>query len=344
MGVQATYRRAFTQARDYMKKWDAYETAKKSDPNAKAPQRDLRLEALADILRGKIWVQCHSYRADEILMMVRLSQEFGFKIGAMQHALESYKVAPELAKAGIGASIFADSWGFKLEGYDAIPYAASILWKAGVNVSVNTDGTGGTTAINLDAAKAMRFGGLTEDQALRLITINPAKQLGVDKHVGSLEVGKDGDVVIWDGHPLSVYSKVDTTIIDGKVYFQRHDLHGVDGASTIKNSLDTFKYIANPEMPKIGSSYAIIGATIYPVSGPVIENGTVIRQNGKITAVGKQVAVPPSAIKIDAKGMNVYPGYIDAGSTLGLVEFGQVGQADDSREFGTMEPDLVALA
>lgn len=339
MGVQAVYRRAFTEARDYMKKWDAY-NASKTGP---APQRDLRLETLADILRGKIWVQCHSYRADEILMMVRLSQEFGFKIGAMQHALESYKLAPELAKAGVGVSIFEDEWAFKLEGYDAIPYAASILTRAGVNVSVNTDGTSGTTAINIDAAKTMRFGGLTEEQALDLITINPAKELGVDHRVGSIDIGKDADIVIWDGNPMSVYSKVNTTLIEGEVMFQRRDAFGVDGSSTLKTKLDTFKYIPNQTLPKIGNVYAIVGATIHPVSGPVIESGTVVMENGKITAVGKQVPIPPAAIKIDAKGMNVYPGFIDAGTTLGLQEFGEVGQATDMREFGTFEPDLVAL-
>jgi imidazolonepropionase-like amidohydrolase len=343
MGVQAVYRRAFTQAREYIKKWDAYETDRKINPSAKAPQRDLRLETLADILRGKIWVQCHSYRADEILMMVRLSQEFGFKIGAMQHAVEAYKVAPELAKAGIGASIFADSWAFKLEGYDSIPYGSSILSKGGVNVSVNTDGTGGTTAINLDAAKAMRFGGLTEEQALQLITINPARQLGVDHRVGSIEVGKDADLVIWDGHPLSIYSRVNTTLIEGEVMFQRRDLHGIDAASTLKTKLDPFKYVPNPTLPKLGKSYAIVGATVYPVSATPIQGGTVVIENGKITAVGKQVPIPPSAVKIDGKGMNVYPGFIDAGTTLGLTEFGQVGQASDAREFGTFGADLVAL-
>lgn len=343
MGVQAVYRRAFTEARDYMKKWDAYGAAKKTDPKAKAPQRDLRLETLADLLRGKIWVQCHSYRADEILMMVRLSQEFGFKIGAMQHALESYKIAPELAKAGVGVSIFEDEWAFKLEGYDAIPYAASILTKGGVNVSINTDGTSGTTAINIDAAKTMRFGGLTEEQALDLITINPARELGVDHRVGSIEVGKDGDLVIWDGNPMSVYSKVDTTLIEGEVMFQRRDAFGVDSTSFTKTKLDPFKYVSTKATPKAARNYVITGATIYPVSGPSIKGGVVVIEDGKITAVGKQVPIPPSAVVVDAKGMNVYPGFVDAGTTLGLTEFGEVGQATDAREFGSFEPDLVAL-
>ena len=343
MGVEAVYRRGFTQAREYLKKWEAYQAKKATDPKAVPPQRDLRLETLGDILKRKIWVQCHSYRADEILMLVRLSQEFGFKVGAMQHALESYKVAPELAKAGVGVSIFADEWAGKLELYDCIPYAASILHKGGVNVSVNTDGVSGTTAINIDAAKAMRYGGLSEQEALDLITINPARELGVDHRVGSLEVGKDADIVIWDGHPLSVYSHVNTTLIEGEVYFQRRDAFGLDAKSTFKTKLDPFKYLAEETLPKASRVYAIVGGTIHPVSGPVIKNGTVLIADGLVKAVGTKVAIPKNATVVDAHGLGVYPGLIDAGTTLGLIEFGQVGQATDERELGANQPDLVAV-
>lgn len=343
LGVEAVYRRAFTQAQEYMKKWKDYEAKKASDPKAVPPQRDLRLETLSDILKRKIWVQCHSYRADEILMMVRLSQEFGYKIGAMQHALESYKIAPEMAKAGVGASIFADEWAGKLELYDCIPYAASILHKAGANVSINTDGVSGTTAINIDAAKTMRYGGLTEQEALDLITINPARELGIAHRTGSIEIGKDADLVVWDGHPLSVYSHVDTTLIEGEVYFQRRDAFGLDAKSTFKTKLDPFTYMANEEVPKKSDTYAIMGATIHTVSGPVIKNGTVVVSNGVIKAVGAKVAIPANAVKVDAHGMNLYPGFVDAGTTLGLIEFGQVGQASDERELGANQPDLVAV-
>lgn len=339
MGVQAVYRRAFTQAREYQKKWADWEAKK---PGATEPQRDLRLETLSDILKRKIWVQCHSYRADEILMMVRLSQEFGFKIGAMQHALESYKIAPELAAAGVPASIFMDDWAGKLELYDAVPYAASILIKAGALASVNTDGTSGTTAIALDGAKSMRFGGLTEQQALQLVTINPAKQLGIAHRTGSIEVGKDADLVIWDGHPLSVYSRVNTTIIEGEVMFQRRDAFGVDRASTYKTKITPARYDAHPPVPAKSNLYAIVGGTVHPVSGPVIPNGTVVLRDGKILAVGAKIAVPKGAVVVNAKGLQVYPGFIDAGTTIGLTEFGQVGQATDEREFGSFQPDLIA--
>jgi imidazolonepropionase-like amidohydrolase len=343
LGVEAVYRRAFTQAQEYIKKWKVYNLKRLSNPKTVPPQRDLRLETLADILKRKIWVQCHSYRADEILMLVRLSQEFGFKIGAMQHALESYKIAPELAKAGVGVSVFADEWAGKLELYDCIPYAPSILHKAGVNVSVNTDGVSGTTAINIDAAKSMRYGGLTEQEALDLITINPARELGIAHRTGSIDVGKDADLVIWDGHPLSVYSHVDTTIIDGEVFFQRRDAFGLDAKSTFKTKLDPFKYVPNQSLPKPSNMYAIVGATVHTVSGPIVKNGIVLVANGVIQAVGPKVKIPKNATVVDAHGMNVYPGFIDAGTTLGLIEFGQVGQASDERELGSNQPDLVAV-
>lgn len=338
MGQQAVYRRAFTEAREYMKQWDAYEKGDKKGP---APRKDLRLDALADILRGKIWVQCHCYRADELLMMVHLSQEFGFKIGALQHALESYKIAPELAKAGIGVSIFVDDWSFKIEGYDAIPYAAMINTKAGVNVSINTDGVSGLPSLAIDAAKVMRYGGLSEDQALAMLTINPAKELGVDHRVGSLEVGKDGDVVIWDGHPLSVYSRVNTTIIEGQPYFQRRDAFGVNPVSTLKTTLDRNAH-RQPLSIREGNTYAITGATVYPVSGPKIEGGTVILKDGKIVEVGKSATVPSGAIRVNGRGLSVFPGFIDAGNSIGLSEVEPIGQMNDNSEMGSYQPDLIA--
>lgn len=339
MGQEAVYRRAFEQARAYMAEWDRYNAA----PTGKPPRKDLRLEALADILRGKIWVHCHSYRADEMLMMTRLSQEYGFKIGALQHALEGYKIAPELAKAGVGVSIFVDNWSFKIEGYDAIPYNAAICHAAAVNVSINTDGTGGTTALAIDAAKVMRYGGLSEDEALRMITINPAKQLGIDHRTGSLEVGKDADIVIWDGHPLSVYSKCAMTLIDGEVFFKRRDAFGVDAESTVKPVLDERKPEKPHPLPKPARSYALTGGTVHTVSGPVLQGATVIIEDGVITAVGERVPIPRGAVRVDVRGKHVYPGLIDAGTSLGLAEISPIGQTIDNRELGEYQPDLRAL-
>jgi imidazolonepropionase-like amidohydrolase len=154
-------------------------------------------------------------------MLLGLADEFGFKIKTLQHVLEGYKVAKEIAAHGAGASTFADSWAYKIEAYDAIPYNMAIMTRAGVVVSVNSDSDERARRLNIEAAKAMHWGDMTEEQALKLITINPAIQLGIQDRVGSLEVGKDADVAIWNGHPFSVYSRVDTTIIDGDIFFDR---------------------------------------------------------------------------------------------------------------------------
>lgn len=338
MGQQSVFRRAFIEAQAYMKAWEDYER----DKSKPKPVKDIRLETLADILRGKVWVQCHSYRADEMLMMVRLSQEFNFKVGALQHALEAYKIAPELAEAGIGVSMFIDNWSFKIEGYDAIPYNAFISHKAGVNVSINTDGTSGLPNLALDAAKVMRYGNLSEQEALAMLTINPAKQLGVDKWVGSLEVGKHGDVAIWDGHPLSPYSRVSHTLVDGEVFFQRRDAFGVDAVQklpqTLPNNAKTVPTVA-PKAP----AYAIVGATVHTVSGETIPNGTVVLRGDKIEAVGgSEVSVPSDAHRVDGAGKHVYPGLIDAGNSIGLAEISPIGQTIDANELGSYQPDLLA--
>ncbi|HEX9962743.1 MAG TPA: amidohydrolase family protein, partial [Pyrinomonadaceae bacterium] len=142
-------------------------------------------------------------------------------ISTLQHGLEAYKIAPEIAKHGAGVSIFVDSWSYKLEAYDAIPYNAAILWKAGVSVSINSDSDERMRRLNLDAAKVMKYGGVPEEEALKMITLNAAKQLGVDKRTGSVEVGKDADLVIWNAHPFSVYSRPEMTMIEGEFYFER---------------------------------------------------------------------------------------------------------------------------
>src|SRR5215204_2881584 len=221
MGVEETIRDAFTHARDYKRTWDEYRAASKNDKNLIPPRRDLQLEPLVEILEGKRYVHAHSYIASEILMLISIADEFGFKIKTFQHVLEGYKVAKEIAAHGAGASIFADSWGYKIEAYDAIPYNAAIMTRAGVVVSMNSDSDERARRLNIEAAKAMRSEEHTEEQALKLVTLNPAIQLGIQDRVGSIEVGKDADIAIWNGHPFSVYSRVDTTLIDGDVYFDR---------------------------------------------------------------------------------------------------------------------------
>jgi imidazolonepropionase-like amidohydrolase len=222
MGVEEVIRDAFTRARDYKNKWDEYRAATtRGEKNLMPPRRDLQLEPLVEVLEGKRLVHAHSYRADEILMLMNVADDFGFKVRTFQHVLEGYKVADEIARHGAGASTFADFWAYKVEAYDAIPYNTAIMTRHGVNVSINSDSDERARRLNIDAAKMMKYGGLSEEEALKLITINPAWQLGIDKRVGSIDVGKDADFAIWTDHPLSVYSRVETTFIDGEVFFDR---------------------------------------------------------------------------------------------------------------------------
>ena len=222
MGVEETIRAAFTEARDYKNAWGAYnKKVAAGDKTAQPPRRDLRLDPLVEVLEGKRYVHSHCYREDEILMLLRVAKEFGFKVRTLQHVLEGYKVADELAAAGVGASTFSDWWAYKVEAYDAIPYNAALMTRRGVIVSINSDDAEEATHLNQEAAKSMKFGGLTRDEALKLVTINPAIQLGIDKRVGSIEVGKDADLVIYNHDPLSAYAVVQKTLIDGRVLFDR---------------------------------------------------------------------------------------------------------------------------
>ncbi|MFN2455798.1 MAG: amidohydrolase [Pyrinomonadaceae bacterium] len=222
MGVEETIRDAFTRARNYKNVWDDYRARNaRGEKSLIPPRRDLQLEPLVEVLEGKRFVHSHSYRSDEILMLINLANEFGFKVRTFQHGLEAYKVAKEIAEHGAGVSTFADNWGYKQEAYDATPYNTAILTRAGVNVSINSDSDERARRLNIEAAKMIKYGGLTEDEALRTITLNPAQQLGIEARVGSLDVGKDADLAIWNANPLSVYARVETTFIDGDVFFDR---------------------------------------------------------------------------------------------------------------------------
>ncbi len=222
MGVMDVIRQAFIEAREYKKQWDDYrKRAAAGEKNLLAPPRNFTLDPLVEILEGKRLVHAHSYRADEILQLIRLAEEFGFKIATFQHVLEGYKVADEMARHGAGGSTFSDWWAYKVEAYDAIPYNAALMTERGVVVSINSDSAEEARHLNQEAGKTMKFGGLSETEALKLVTLNPAKQLHIDKWVGSIEVGKDADLVLFDKHPLSVYSVPQKVLIDGEVYFDR---------------------------------------------------------------------------------------------------------------------------
>ncbi|MBR9989921.1 MAG: amidohydrolase family protein [Gemmatimonadetes bacterium] len=240
MGVEQTLRWWFTQAQEYAAEWQAYDARR--DRNAVPPRRDLRLEALADILSGEIKVHAHSYRGDEILMLMRVAEDFGFRINTFQHVLEGYKVADEMAAHGAMASTFADNWGYKVEANDAIPHNMAIMADRGIVVSVNSDSGERVRRMYQEAAIGMKYGGMSENEALKMITLNPAMQLGVDNLVGTIEVGKQADIAIFSAHPFAPETHVEMTLVDGKVYFDRNEAMTlrklIDGARSITTTED----------------------------------------------------------------------------------------------------------
>ncbi|MGA7914514.1 MAG: amidohydrolase [Candidatus Acidiferrales bacterium] len=222
LGVEEVIRQAFTEAREYKKQWDDYNQRKAAgEQKLIPPRRDEQMEPLVEVLEGKRYVHAHCYRADEILMLIRVANEFGFKVRTFQHVLEGYKIADEIAASGAGGSTFSDWWAYKMEAFDAIPYNAALMTERGVVVSVNSDDAQEARQLNQEAAKSMKYGGLSANDALKLVTLNPAIQLGIDKRVGSIDVGKDADLAIYNHDPLSVYAVVQKTLIDGQVYFDR---------------------------------------------------------------------------------------------------------------------------
>jgi imidazolonepropionase-like amidohydrolase len=222
MGVEFVIRQAFSQAKEYMTAWDNYNRQKTQKGfRGTPPSYNLRLETLAEVLRGNIIVHCHSYRADELQMMLKVAKDFGIKRLVFQHVNEGFKVAPEIAAQGAMASVFSDWWAYKLEVYYSTAYNAAILTKNGVVTSINSDDGEMMRHLYHEAGKTQKYGGLSDDEALALITINPAKQLGIDSRVGSIEVGKEGDIAIFKNHPLSIYTVPTMTIVDGVVRFDR---------------------------------------------------------------------------------------------------------------------------
>jgi imidazolonepropionase-like amidohydrolase len=366
-GVEFVIRDAFSRAKVYQKEWQDYERRKKAGEDVSMPRRDLQLEPLVEILEGKRLVHSHTYRADETLMLIRVAEEMGFKIATFQHVLEGYKVADEMARHGVGGSTFSDWWAYKIEAEDAIPHNAAIMHKRGVLVSINSDSAEHARRLNTEAAKSMHWGGVSEDEALSFVTINPARQLKIDARVGSLEAGKDADVVIWNKHPLSTYAIVDRVYIDGQQYYDRlgeerrltdatrekstlTSAEGRPGPTTapqtpqprVSQSLDARAELGQDNAETFGSvaaertqapaasgpATAITNARIFPISGPAIERGTIVIRGNRIEALGANVAVPAGATVIDARGGDVYPGFIDARTSLGLNEPGPRGFED----------------
>ncbi len=347
-GVEFVIRDAFTRAKAYQKQWAAY-SASSDKASQIPPRRDLQLDALVEVLEGKRLVHAHSYRADEILMMIRLADEMNFKVATFQHVLEGYKVAKEIAAHGAGASTFSDWWGYKIEAEDAIPGNAGLMTHKGVNVSINSDSAEHARRMNTEAAKSVRWGDVSDEQALAMVTMNPARQLRIEDRVGSLDVGKDADVVIWNNPPLSTFALVEQTYIDGILYYDRaadmaRTAAAATGGSAATPSVTGNFFNVTPEAGQVlynqnGPAWAITNARIHPVSGPVIPRGTIVIRGNTIQAVGGNVSIPSGARTVDVRGANVYPGFIDAQTDLGLNEPG-VRSFDDVNEILTFNQML----
>jgi imidazolonepropionase-like amidohydrolase len=354
-GVEYVIRDAFTRAKAYQQQWRAYEAARKANPSLVPPRRDLQIEPLVEILEGRRLVHAHGYRADEHLMLLRVAEEFGFKVATLQHVVEGYKFADEIAAHGAGASTWSDWWVGKIEADDSIPYNAALMVRRGVLVSINSDSAEHARRLNTEAAKTIHWGGLTEDEALSLVTINPARQLRIDSRVGSLEAGKDADVVIWNRHPLSTYAIVDRVYIDGRTYYDRPSderrlteersekarlVAAEDRPAGLPATAQPAQGAPTPDSPRpavgpvpaSGPVVAIVNARIHTMAGPAIERGAILIRGGIIARIDTGAIQPPEGAQvIDAQGGDVYPGFIDARTTIGLAEPGARG-FDDVQE------------
>lgn len=368
MGVEDVIRQAFNDAKIYRANWKSYNEKAARGESAIPPRRDLKLEPLVEVLEGKRQVHAHCYRADEILMLLRVADDYGFKIRTLQHALEGYKVAKEIAAHGAGASTFSDWWAYKIEAYDAIPYNAVAMMKKGVLVSLNSDSADVTRRLNTEAAKTVKYGGATENEALAMITINPAKQLEVDNRVGSIEVGKDADLALFDKHPLSSAAVAQKVWVDGQLYFDRQkDLEERVSKDTRKKQLiekarqqemqqkkkrqsgaearmKLFAFLAAAALfAGADDTFLLRNVTVHPVSGPEIANGTIFVKDGKIAAVGAKHAAEKGVKVVDGKGSHAWPGMINGATELGLQEISSVRETVDTGELGTFNPQLRAL-
>jgi imidazolonepropionase-like amidohydrolase len=345
MGVEATIERAFEEAQVYRDAWKTYESEKSKGNAGPPPRRDLRLEALAGVLDGSIRVHCHCYRSDEILMLLNVCERHGVRVRSLQHVLEGYKVAAEIAAHGASASTFSDWWAYKVEAKDAIPYNAGLLTQAGASVCIKSDSEELVRHLNLEAAKMLKYGGVREEDALAMVTLNPARELGLDARIGTIEVGKDADIALFNGHPFNAFTHCEYTLIDGEVWFQKTP--GEAGAPSTKLAGTLPKIdVSNRDKPlPIATNprqvYALVGASVHPVTGPEISNGTVIVSEGKIVALGgPDTSVPADAQKVDLQGYDLWPGLVDAGSTLGLMEISSLRETMDASDSAQFQPEL----
>jgi len=340
MGVHIVFERAFERAREYQREWAAYSEALANGEDAAEPRRDLRLEAIGRVLDGSLKVHCHCYRVDGILMILGVAERYGFRIGVLQHVLEGYKVAAEIKASGAATSTFADWWSYKVEAYDAIPENAALLARAGVSSSINSDSDDLVRRMYGEAAKSVRYAGMDPVGALQLITLIPAQQLGIENRVGSIEVGKDADLVLLNGPPLSSLTRVEWTMVEGELEFERRDAFGLDAEALDISALEFEAPEAHTWDPEGGATTALVGGTVHTVVGETLEQGTVIFQAGRILAVGTDLPIPGGARIVDVTGKHVYPGMIALNTALGIAEIESVRATQDTREIGGNQPDV----
>ncbi len=340
MGVEAIFARAFERAAAYQDEWTAYAATGRGD-DVDPPRRDVRLDALAGILDGSVHVHSHCYRADEILMLLDTSRRYGFQIATLQHVLEGYKVAREMAAQHVGGSTFGDWWAYKIEAYDGIPQNAAMMDRAGVLSSLNSDSDEMMRRLYGEAAKSVRYAGMDPVRALDLVTLFPAQQLGIDQRVGSIEVGKDADLVLLTADPLSSQAVVRWTMIDGRIEFERRDAFELE---TKPPEVRELVEPARGPAPTEGDVFAIVGATLHPITGPDIANGVLVVRGARIAALGAGIAIPAGARVIDAQGKHVYPGLIQLGTSVGLLEIAAIASTDDQGESPGNQPDLRVAA
>ena len=281
-------------------------------------------------------------------MLLRTAQKYGVRVQSLQHVLEGYKVAAEIAAHGASASTFSDWWAYKIEAYDAIPFNAALLTEAGANVCIKSDDAELMRHLNLEAAKMVKYGGVSEAQALAMITINPARELGLEDRLGSIEVGKDADIALFNAPPvrrlLAVRAVADRRRgllpaaragrqAGGAAGRPLEDAAGARAASDAAGC----EIAAQPK-----GVFALVGANVHPVAGPEIPGGTVVVADGKIAAVGPAgaVSIPPMAQTIELGGLDVWPGLVDAGSTVGLAEIGSLSETQDFADAAQFQPEL----
>ncbi len=374
MGVAALVRSSFERAARYRDEWNRYNAlSKRQQRREPPPRRDLQLDALVEVLEGKRFVHTHAYRADEILMLMRVAEEVGFKVDTFQHVLEGYKVADEMVAHGASGSTFSDWWSYKMEAADAVAYNATLMQQRGVLVSLNSDDANLARRLNQEAAKILRYGGVPPENAMAMVTINPARQLHIEDRVGSLAKGKDADIVIWSGNPLSAFTIAETTFVDGQVRFSREadqahrkqvtaarelligEVKGDDAASAEEQETTDSEVTKNAPAPITTYHFspyapaqpaAIIGATVHTMEGKTISDGVVVFAQGRITAVGgADTPIPAGAERIDASGKHLWPGIIHTNTVLGIHQIDSVAGSVDTIETGDVNADAdVSLA